>query len=241
MRSEIDIPPEVGVAPPPKEPIMRLSPPKPSSPIRWIIVLALFLLTAPLMKMADGMKAGDEYSHNVGLKDLPRQVSEWKGTDHELDKLSLDLLMPDDYLWRSYEDPSGLPLDFLVVYGHLKQTFHSPGFCLPGGGWQIVQKSEVPVASGGLPMEMNLFLIQRVIDGQDVKQVVMYSFMQGDNATSSLVKHNWNLLMAHFKQTRRTGALVRVIIPVTSTEDAAVARATDFITRIYPDLRKRIG
>lgn len=209
--------------------------------MRWVIVLALFLLTAPLVKMADRMKAPDSFSHPVGLKSLPTQVADWKGTDYDLDKLSLDLLKPDDYLWRRYQDPVGLPLDFLVVYGHLKQSFHSPGFCLPGGGWQIVQKSEAPVDAGGLPMDMNVFLIQRVIEGHDLKQVVMYSFLQGDNATPSLMKHNWNLLMAHFKQTRRTGALVRVIVPVTSTEDAAVAQAKDFISRIYPELRKRIG
>jgi EpsI family protein len=199
--------------------------------------------------MADGMKQPDEYSRDVGLKSLPASVGEWgavtfpgeKGINHELDKVSLDLLKPDDYVWRTYQDRIGVPLDFLVVYGHLKQTFHSPGFCLPGGGWQIMEKSDEPVSAGGLPIEMNLFLIQRVIQGQDVKQVVMYCFVQGDNATPSLVKHNWNLLMAHFRHTRRTGALVRVIIPVTSTQDAAVARAKDYITRIYPELRKRIG
>ena len=209
--------------------------------LRWILVLALFLLTAPLVRMADSMKVPDEYSRNVGLRELPLVVGEWTGKDQDLDKLSLDLLKPDDYVLRTYRDPVGWPLDFLVVYGHLKQSFHSPGFCLPGGGWQIMQKSEEPVTTGGLPIEMNRFLIQRVIDGQGIKQVVLYCFVQGDNATPSLMKHNLNLLMAHFQQKRRTGALVRVIIPVVSTEDVAVARAKDFITRIYPELKKRIG
>lgn len=209
--------------------------------MRWIIVLALFLLTAPLVRMADSMKVPDQYSRSVGLRELPLVVGEWTGKDDDLDALSLDLLKPDDYVLRTYQDPVGIPLNFLVVYGHLKQSFHSPGFCLPGGGWQIMQKSEEPVTAGGLPIEMNRFLIQRVIDGHDIKQVVIYCFVQGDNATSSLMRHNWNLLMAHFQQKRRTGALMRVIIPVVSTEDVAVARAKDFITRIYPELKKRIG
>lgn len=220
-----------------------------STMVRYGVLLALFLLTAPLVRMADAMKQPDEFSRDVGLRNLPTQVGEWtavpsqpgKGINGELDKVSLDLLKPDDYVWRTYTDRIGIPLDYLVVYGHLKQTFHSPGFCLPGGGWQIMEKSDEPVSAGGLPIDMNLFLIQRVIRGQDVKQVVLYCFVQGDNATPSLVKHNWNLLMTHFKHTRRTGALVRVIIPVTSTQDEAVARAKDFITRIYPDMRKCIG
>ncbi|HEY3414276.1 MAG TPA: EpsI family protein [Armatimonadota bacterium] len=230
MRSETAIAPAVET----KSPPIGL--------LRWIVVLALFLLTAPLVRMADSMKVPDAYSHNVGLTQLPLAVGEWTCKQNEdLDKLSLDLLKPDDYVFREYRDPIGWPLSFLVVYGHLKQSFHSPGFCLPGGGWQIMEKSDEPVAEGGLPIEMNRFLIQRVIDGHDYKQVVLYCFVQGDNATPSLMKHNWNLLMAHFQQKRRTGALVRVIIPVVSTEDVALARAKDFITRIYPELKKRIG
>lgn len=213
-----------------------------SRTVRWFIVLALFLLTVPLMRKADGMQAPDQFSHNIGLRQLPLKVAGWTcKKDEDLDALSLDQLKPDDYVLRSYQDAVGLPLNFLVVYGHLKQTFHSPGFCLPGGGWQIMEKSDEPVKAGGMPIDMNRFLIQRVIEGQDVKQVVLYCFVQGDNATPSLMTHNWNLLKTHFKQQRRTGALIRVIIPAYPTEDFAVKRAKDFLSRLYPELKQRLG
>ncbi|HEY3266712.1 MAG TPA: EpsI family protein [Armatimonadota bacterium] len=210
-------------------------------PARYLILVVLFLLTIPLLKAAERSQAPDTFARPVGLKGLPRQVGEWSGKDGELDQMSLDLLKPDDYLWRMYQDPRGVPLDFLVVYGHLKQTFHSPGFCLPGGGWQISAKSETPVNSDGLPMQMNVFDISREYQGQTLKQVVLYCFMQGDHATPSIYAHNWNLLKARVQRKRATGALVRVIVPVVTTEEAAVAEAKYFIIRIYPDLRKRIG
>jgi EpsI family protein len=214
---------------------------RPVSLVHYAVVVVLLLAAVPAMRLAGHAHAPDKYATNVGLTDLPTQVAEWTGKDQQLDELSLSELEPDDYVWRTYTDPNGIPLDFLVVYGHLKKTFHSPGFCLPGGGWQIDQKSETPAKGAGLPMQMNLFHIQRDYEGHTYRQIVLYTFLQGDRATPSLITHNLNLLRAHIRHQRSTGALVRVIVPVVSTDDVAISRAKDFINEIYPDLRKRIG
>lgn len=215
--------------------------PRPVSVTRYLLAAALLLITVPLMGLADATDRESLYTGKVGLSDLPKQVNEWTGKEYPLDDLSLEQLTPDDYVWRIYEDPYGVPLDFMVVYGHLKQTFHSPGFCLPGGGWQIAAKSEAKADSSGLPVPMNLFHIQKDFEGRQYRQVVLYCFVQGDNATPSLMKHNLNLLKARLLHQRATGALVRVTVPIYSTEDVAIARAKTFINTIYPELRQRIG
>lgn len=207
----------------------------------YALVVILLLGAIPVMNAAGSAHVPDKFATNVGLTDLPKQIEEWKGVDQKLDPISLKELQPDDYVWRTYTDPNGIPLDFMVVYGHLKKTFHSPGFCLPGGGWQIEQKSETPVDGGGLPIEMNLFRIQHDYEGRTYKQVVLYAFVQGDRSTPSLITHNLNLLRAHLLRQRSTGALVRVIIPVVSTDDVAIARAKDFLHVMYPKVRERIG
>lgn len=214
---------------------------RPAALWHYLLVVALLLGALPAMKVAGTAHAPDRYATNVGLAKLPLRVAEWSGKNQELDSLSLKELQPDDYLWRTYTDPNGIPLDFMVVYGHLKKTFHSPGFCLPGGGWQIEQKSEMPVDSGGLPIDMNLFRIQRDFEGHTYKQIVLYAFVQGDRSTPSLITHNLNLLRAHMLRQRSTGALVRVVIPVVSTDDVAIARAKDFLRAVYPQVRERIG
>lgn len=214
---------------------------RPAAFWHYLLVTALLLGAIPVMKAAGNAHQPDKYATNVGLSKLPLTVAEWKGEDQKLDKISLQELEPDDYVWRTYTDPNGIPLDFMVVYGHLKKTFHSPGFCLPGGGWQIEQKSETPVDGGGMPVDMNLFRIQRDYEGHTYKQIVLYAFVQGDRSTPSLITHNLNLLRAHLLRQRSTGALVRVIIPVVSSDDVAVARAKDFLRGIYPQVRQRIG
>ena len=100
---------------------------RPISLVHYIVAVVLLLGAAPVMKMAGAAHVPDKYATNVGLDKLPLQVAEWKGKDIELDKVSLEELEPDDYVWRTYTDPNGIPLDFMVVYGHLKKTFHSPG------------------------------------------------------------------------------------------------------------------
>ncbi len=49
------------------------------------------------------------------------------------------MLQPDAYLGRIYRRTDGYPVDLSFVFGHRKQTFHSPGFCLLGGGWNITR------------------------------------------------------------------------------------------------------
>ena len=248
MPSEMMTEPNDSVATPATVEGPRLAKP-PVALARYIVVLVLFLCTVPLMRMADGSTTLGQFPTDIGLKDLPRDVGlERNGADSDLDEISLSQLEPDEYLWRrytkiySYQGKSyDIPLDFMVVYGHKKSTFHSPGFCLPGGGWQIVAKSDIPLDSHGLPLPMNLFAIQRSVEGQQARQMVIYSFVQGDRATSNLIVHNINLLRARILHERPTGALVRVVVPVVTSEADAVQRATDFMTAIYPDLRKRIG
>jgi hypothetical protein len=148
---------------------------RPIALAHYIVVVVLLLGAIPVLKMAGDAHVPDKYATNVGLKELPVRVAEWTGKDMELDAVSLEQLQPDDYVWRTYTDPNGIPLDFMVVYGHLKQTYHSPGFCLPGGGWQIDQKSETPSKGGGLPIQMNLFQIQRDYEGHTYRQNELYA------------------------------------------------------------------
>jgi EpsI family protein len=170
---------------------------------------------------------------------VPTAFDGWRSTEHMLDDVSLDLLEPDGVLWRTYTDPEGLPLDFLVVYGHQKKTFHSPGFCLPGGGWEVAEKRRLALEIPGLSeqeMDANLFRIQN----QGRNQIVIYWFAHGSTTTPSLFKHNLNLLFSRVFHRRATGALVRVLAPVITTEDDAVRRAIQLLSGVYPEVSRQI-
>lgn len=146
----------------------------------------------------------------------------------DLDDLSKQMLTPDAYIVRTYANEAGYPVSVLVIYGHQKNTFHSPGYCLPGGGWAIQKKSveRIPVVAPDgrqFEAELNRFLLQKGTQ----RQVVFYCFVEGGRVTPSIFKHNWYLLQDRLLHRPAMGALVRIIVPIADNEEGAaeVARA----------------
>jgi hypothetical protein len=91
----------------------------------------------------------------IDVKQVPETIAGFRMVEQqELDDLSKQMLTPDAYIVRNYANAAGYPVNVLVIYGHQKNTFHSPGYCLPGGGWAI-QKKDVErlsmVAPDGAP------------------------------------------------------------------------------------------
>ena len=79
---------------------------------------------------------------------FPMQIGSWRGEDNEpLSDEVLKVLGADDYLSRFYYTErrawSGL---YVAYYESQRQgdTMHSPLNCLPGAGWQPLDKSYLP-------------------------------------------------------------------------------------------------
>ena len=127
---------------------------------RVLAMLAVLLaaqLAAWAARPADGPPAA------LAADRIPLRAGDWHGRDlGALDAMTLDMLAPDAYLNREYASADGSLAHLAVIFGHLKETFHSPGFCLLGGGWNIVAKSRLAVETGrGAPIVVNRFLLAR--------------------------------------------------------------------------------
>jgi EpsI family protein len=203
-----------------------------------LILCALF--AAALWLQSLGRLASSPVKGGAELSRIPARFGGWRSEEHKLDAVSARLLEPDAVLWRTYVDPEGRPLDFLVVYGHRKKSFHSPGFCLPGSGWEVAAKErltlKIPGAPGG-SVEANLFRIQN----KGVQQLALYWFAHGRTTTPSLFQHNLNLLKSRLMHRRAFGALVRVVVPVVTTEQDALRRAVVFLREVYPEVNRQIS
>jgi EpsI family protein len=161
---------------------------------------------------------------------VPLADSGWQGKDlPRLDTVALRYLQPDSYIWREYRR-ADQAVNLTILYGRRKSTFHSPGFCLLSGGWNIVKKGRVSIASGEQSVAFNKLVLQR--RGQKI--VAVYAFLHGSRHTPSWLVHQGRLVMARISRRHEAGALVRVIVPVTASESRAARTAQEFLSVFYP-------
>ena len=76
------------------------------------------------------------FEHNLG---------EWKGTDLKLDADVVEMLNPDQIVFRRYQNPTGGSVDLYgAFYGAqgAGRTMHSPLNCYPGTGWEVVGEKQ---------------------------------------------------------------------------------------------------
>jgi EpsI family protein len=174
------------------------------------------------------------------LSAVPTGVAGWTTTSQtRLDRTSEEMLHPDAYLDRVYTRADGYPVDLTVVFGHAKETFHSPGFCLLGGGWNIIRKGRrtMAVGSDSARVEANQFSLQR----KDQRSVVLYWYASQGETTPSWVQFQYRLLRNRLTGRSPAGALVRVTAPVGESEEKAAAAAEELIGKLYPDLTRLMG
>lgn len=209
-------------------------------PNYWLII-AMFLLAWGMVVYARQAE-NRVVTFPIDTNQVPATIAGFHLVEQQdLDDLSKQMLTPDAYIVRNYADASGYPVSVLVIYGHQKNTFHSPGYCLPGGGWAI-QKKEVErvpvVAPDGrqYEAEMNRFLLQK----NEQKQVVLYCFIEGGRVTPSIFRHNWYLLQDRLLHRPAMGALLRIIVPAADNEEQAAEIARSFARELVPIVQHQL-
>ncbi len=209
-------------------------------PNYWVVI-AMFLLAWGMVVYARQAE-NRVVTFPIDTNQVPSTLAGFRMVEEQdLDDLSKQMLTPDAYIVRNYANKAGYPVNVLVIYGHQKNTFHSPGYCLPGGGWAI-QKKEIEsiplVAPDGrqYEAEMNRFLLQK----NEQKQVVLYCFVEGGRVTPSIFRHNWYLLQDRLLHRPAMGALLRIIVPVADNEEQAAEVARAIARELVPIVQHQL-
>jgi exosortase D (VPLPA-CTERM-specific) len=172
--------------------------------------------------------------------EFPLIQAEWVGREGSIEDQVLEQLKLTDYViadyWRK-NDP--IPVNFYVAYYESQRTgtsIHSPRSCIPGGGWEITQLSEVDLseALGHDAPRVNRTIIQL---GQQ-RQLVYYWFQQRGRIITNEYLAKWYLFTDSLQLARTDGALVRLVTPIPEGVDEATAdaRLHDFLRDFYPKL-----
>ncbi len=204
---------------------------------RFIVLLLALVLSGVVINIWNSV--GEARVDRRALRDFPAQLGAWRqiGTDERFDKETEEVLRADDYVARNYVLPDNRTAGFYVGYYATQRngaTYHSPLNCLPGSGWTMSDPAKILItpASGAPAFEANRYVIQNGAS----KQLLVYWYQGRGRAVSSEYWGKIYTVLDSVKRRRSDGAMVRVMMPLGSSEEATLRAATDLAAQSAPAL-----
>jgi EpsI family protein len=173
------------------------------------------------------------------LAAFPGAIGAWTAIrDVPIDAATRDVLRADDYLDRTYRDPSGRLVDLYVAYYASQRqgaTIHSPRNCLPGSGWQPVEARIETMRLGPRAVPINRYVIER----QGLRQIAYYWYQGRGRVVADEFANKFWLIVDAARLRRSDGALVRVMTTLDAASPApADAASTAFSRGVFPVLER---
>lgn len=175
---------------------------------------------------------------------FPLAVGDWRGERQPIEQQFLEILDFTDYVQVNYVRKDSMPINFYVAYYASQRkgkSIHSPETCLPGGGWVLRDTGKRALVLNGHPSE-SVTVMRAVMEKGASRQLVYFWFKQrGRILTNAYEMKIFNALDA-ITSGRSDGALIRIITPISSIEQAADAdrRIESFLHVILPMLKEFI-
>ena len=195
-----------------------------------VLVVGAVLATA-------GVKAQRALPLRVPLAaTVPAQMEGFLGRDLPMSEEEAQAVGVTSYLSRVYgAADSSRGAGFTIYVGYYDRqtqgrTIHSPKNCLPGSGWEpLASRPETVTTSGGL-VTVNRYLLQ---NGQQ-QALVLYWYQGRGRVAWNEYAVKWDLLRDAALRRRSDEALVRIVVPVTTTAADAALLAARVATTLVP-------
>lgn len=158
---------------------------------------------------------------------IPGEIEGLRGSDQTVSENEQRIAGMDEYLLRSYAAAGAGGAGFSVYVGYYEyqtrgHTIHSPKNCLPGAGWEPLTSTTMSVATAAGAVEVTKYLLQR----DEERAVVLYWYQGRGRVENNEYAVKWHLLRDAALRRRSDEALVRIVVPVTETEEAAAVVAS---------------
>jgi EpsI family protein len=196
---------------------------------RAAVAVALLVFAAGATRIAPANHGG----RDIALGTLPYTIDTWNGTDapppdEETEReLAADAVLNRTYLAGS--DSVGL---YIAYYREQRPgvSVHSPLHCLPGTGWEAEDARTIEVAGAAANSQMKRLIVRKNLN----RAVVLYAYsVQGRLIADEMLSKLW-LLRDRIQRGRGDAALVRIVVPVTETIEAAERRGLAFTRTFLP-------
>src|SRR5579863_8635971 len=212
-----------------------------ASMARFLCASFLIIATAVFLR---AHSRGEIFPPRQPLQSFPQQLGDWTGTDVAMDKDTLQVLGPGDFLLRVYnrEDRSLPYLGLFIAYFPTQRTgdtIHSPKNCLPGAGWTPVESTRMQLT---VPGHSSFPVNRYVIVKGESRQLVLYWYWAHDRGVASEYWAKYYLVADSIKLHRSDGSLVRITTPLLRGEsvDQAQQRMMPFVADVVPRLQAYI-
>ena len=177
---------------------------------------------------------------NKPLSLFPQKAGDWSMVGQaRFDKRVLAVLLPTDYLSRSYEDSRGEKMSLYIGFhdgGPNSGPLHSPKHCLPGSGWNRLKEEVRHVVIDGEKIPYVSAVYQKDLE----KQLFFYWFQVRD----SILTNEYALKFAQVKNSilanRRDSAFIRLSIMATDGEARAIQTGEQFIRDFFPFIQSTL-
>jgi EpsI family protein len=165
----------------------------------------------------------------ASIGSVPLTIEGWSGRDAgALDDETVRILAADAYVNRTYQSGVKTPIGLYVAYYAEQRpgvSIHSPLHCLPGTGWEPVEvATRSVVRSDGTTGAVRRLVVRKARD----RAVVLYWYaVHGRMIGNEIASKAW-LLHDSLLFGRSDAALVRIVVPVNGSVDAAEGEALAF-------------
>ena len=211
-------------------------------PIKLVITtLVMSVITILLTTLMFNHRSQDEnVPWRANFNAFPLIHSGWWGTKSNIDVDIVNVLQFSDYFLADYTHRNNNEkINLYIAYYDSQRkgaSIHSPGTCIPSGGWEIVDISKVVLdevpSTYGEPLAVNKTIIQK---GKH-KSVVYYWFQQRGKIITNEYMAKWYIFWDSLTQNRTDGALVRVtkFLSDSETVEDADAEMQEFLRDFTP-------
>jgi EpsI family protein len=196
----------------------------------WRLGFLLVVLIAGGMLVNSWAYLGEAHVERQELKNFPIQVGAWKqeGVDQRFDAQTMSVLRATDYLLRGYRLENGQRASLYVGYYATQRdgaSYHSPLNCLPGSGWSMAAPALITIKS---PDGKSFVANKYVIENGNTRELMIYWYQGRGRMIASEYWGKVYTVLDSVRLRRSDAAMVRVTVPIISSDDAALESAREF-------------
>jgi EpsI family protein len=198
-----------------------------SNTLKWV---PFALLLGGVLLLSGGVTQQKDVPLRIPLDEaVPAVMKGLVAHDIEISADEQRIAGMSSFVLRAYMEegaPATTAPAYTVYVGYYERqyqgkTIHSPKNCLPGGGWEPLVASREVLDTPLGPAPVNRYLI----GNGPAKAMVLYWYQGRGRIAANEYLVKWDLLRDQAIFGRSDEALVRVIVPVTTTEEAAYEQA----------------